>query len=84
MVYIIIVSIARGVSRTMGTKRKEKRRSRGEDFVLPTVHLTHRTVSNRHEEDNINGDTIFQTVILNKEILRTGHPIILAMYFKKY
>ena len=36
--------------------------------MLPEVHLTHRTVSNRHEKDDINGDTVFQTVIGNKEI----------------
>ena len=36
--------------------------------MLPTVHLAHRTVSNSHEKDDIDGDTIFQTVIGNKEI----------------
>ena len=41
--------------------------------MLPTVHLTHRTVSDRHEKDDIDGDAIFQTVILNKEIHARVH-----------
>ena len=42
-------------------------------FILPTVHLTHRTVSNRHEKDDINGDAVLETVIVDKKINARVH-----------